>query len=198
MEQTQHYRKSLRLKDYNYSLAGAYFITICTRDRKSYFEKFPNLQIIIHTQWDGLVNRFPQIQLDEFVVMPNHIHGIIFIVGAIHESPLQNRSNMSLPMVYESPLQNRRNMLLPKAIGYFKMNTAKQINQILKRAGQPFWQRNYYEHVIRNEKELKRIRAYIQNNPLRWKLDRENPKSKNFNLDHDSYWRKVYSSRGNS
>ena len=115
--------------------------------------------------------------MDEFIIMPNHIHGIIFIVGAIHELPLQ---------------KYRRKMLLPKVIGYFKMNTAKQFNQILNRTGQPFWQRNYYEHIIRNEKELNRIREYIQNNPLKWELDRENPISKNFNLDHDIYWKDVY------
>jgi putative transposase len=181
MKQDQYYRKSLRLRDYSYSLAGAYFVTICTKDRESHFEKFPYLQTVVHTQWNALVNRFSQIRLDEFVIMPNHIHGIIFIVGAIHESPLQSR----------------RNMLLPKVIGYFKMNTAKQINHILNRPGESFWQRNYYEHVVRSEKELKKIREYIQNNPLKWELDRENPKSKSFNLDHDSYWGGVYS-RGNS
>ncbi len=82
-------------------------------------------------------------------------------------------------------------MLLPKVIGYFKMNTAKLINQMINRSG-PFWQPNYYEHIIRNEKELSRIREYIQNNPLKWDLDRENPMSKNFNLDHDTYWKEVY------
>ena len=126
MEQTQHHRKSLRLKDYDYSRSGAYFITICTKNRELCFEKLPDLQSVVFFQWNALEVRFPAIQLDEFVVMPNHIHGIIFIVGAIHESPLQNR----------------RNMLLPKAIGYFKMNTTKKINQILNRPGQPFWQRN--------------------------------------------------------
>ena len=126
MEQTQHHRKSLRLKDYDYSRSGAYFITICTKNRELCFEKLPDLQSVVFFQWNALEVRFPAIQLDEFVVMPNHIHGIIFFVGAIHESPLQNR----------------RNMLLPKAIGYFKMNTAKKINQILNRPGQPFWQRN--------------------------------------------------------
>lgn len=182
MKQDQHHRKSLRLRDYDYSQCGAYFVTMCTENRESYFKEFPNLKQVVQTQWNVLKTRFPEIQLDEFVIMPNHVHGIIFIVGGIHESPLQDR----------------RNMLLPKAIGYFKMNTAKRINQILNRAGQRFWQRNYHEHVIRNEKELKRIREYIQHNPLKWELDRENPKSKNFNLDHDSYWREVYSSRGNS
>ncbi len=175
-KQNQHYRKSLRLKDYDYSRSGAYFVTICTKGRQFYFEKFPNLRNVVQAQWNGLEIRFPEIELDEFVIMPNHIHGIIFIAGAIHESPLQYRQKM----------------LLPKVVGYFKMNTAKKINQILNRSGKPFWQRNYYEHVIRNEKELKHIREYIQNNPLKWELDRENPESENFNLDHDLYWKEVY------
>jgi len=171
-------RKSFRLKDYNYSQEGGYFVTVCTENRKAYFVKFPELQEILQTQWIELGNKFPNIKLDEFIIMPNHIHGIIFIVGAIHELPLQQ--------------QYRRKMLLPKIIGYFKMKTAKQVNQVLNRSGQPFWQRNYYEHIIRNENELNRIREYIQNNPLKWELDRENPQSKNFNLDHDTYWKEVY------
>jgi len=187
MKQNQHYRKSLRLRDYDYSQSGAYFVTICTKGRQLYFEEFPALQQVVQTQWNGLKIRFPEIELDEFVIMANHIHGIIFIAGAIHESPLHG-----VGATHELPLRYRQKMLLPKVIGYFKMNTAKPINQILNRTGQPFWQRNYYEHIIRNEKELKRIREYIQNNPLKWELDRENPKSKDFNLDHDSYWSEVY------
>ncbi len=169
------HRKSLRLSGYNYSQTGAYFITMCVNNRELYFENFPELKNILHTKWTELERKFQEIELDEFVIMPNHLHGILFIVGAIHELPLQNRHNM----------------VLPKAIGYFKMNTAKLINQMLNRSG-PFWQRNYYEHIIRNENELNRIREYIQNNPLKWELDRENPISKNFNLDHDSYWKEVY------
>jgi len=81
------------------------------------------------------------------------------IVGAIHELPLRN---------------TRRKMLLPRIIGYFKMNTSKQINQIRKTPGIPVWQRNYYDHIIRNQDELNRIREYIINNPLQWEYDREN------------------------
>ena len=157
-------RKPLRLKGYDYSQAGAYFVTICLYNRELYFETFPELKRIVQNQWNELQKRFQEIELDEFVIIPNHIHGIIFIVvGAIHELPLQNRKLHP---------QYCRNMLLPKVIGYFKMNTAKQINEILSRTG-PFWQRNYYEHVIRSENELNRIRQYIQNNPLKWELDRE-------------------------
>ena len=198
MKYSRHYRKSLRLRGYDYSQSGAYFVTIYTKGRQLYFEKFPDLQHVVQTQWNGLKIRFPEIELDEFVIMPNHIHGIIFIAGVIHESPLHGvgaTHELPLQLPLRLPLRYRQKMLLPKVMGYFKMNTAKQINQILGRAGQPFWQRNYYEHVIRNEKELKRIREYIQNNHLKWELDRENPDSKNFNLDHDLYWKEVYERR---
>ncbi len=107
---------------------------------------------------------FPHTKIYEFVIMPNHVHGIIIIewpdgdVGAIHELPLR-----------ELPQQiQRRKMLLPKIIGYFKMNSAKTINQNRNIQGWSVWQRNYYEHIIRNENELKRIRQYIINNPVNW------------------------------
>jgi hypothetical protein len=80
-------------------------------------------------------------------------------------------------------------------VGYFKMNSAKYINKLRDITGIPLWQRNYYERIIRNENELSRIREYIQNNPLRWDLDRENPLSKNFNLDHGLYWKEIYYSK---
>ena len=180
MKQDSHDRKNLRLRHYDYSQSGAYFITICTEERHPYFKNFPDLYQVIQTQWNGLEKRLPEIKLDKFVIMPNHVHGIIFLVESTHELPPQ------------LPLQRRQNMLLSKAIGYFKMNSARQINQILKRSEKPFWQRSYYERVVRNENELKRIREYIQNNPLKWELDRENPQSKNFDLDHDLYWKEVY------
>jgi REP element-mobilizing transposase RayT len=127
-----------------------------------------------------------EIELDSCVVMPNHIHGIIMVtrkeVGAIHELPLQI-----------SKIERRR-MLIPKIIGYFKMNSAKYVNRLCGATGRTLWQRNYYEHIIRNENELYRIREYIQNNPLKWDLDRENPFSKNFNLDHGRYWKEIYDS----
>jgi putative transposase len=187
-------RKYLRLKHFDYSLSGAYFVTICTNNRNAYFEKYPHLQKIAHRFWNDLEVKFPMVKLDEFVIMPNHVHGIIFIMveNEVRDARAIYESSRYLPT-----LKKRRNMLLPKVVGYFKMNTAKHINQIMNRSGQPFWQRNYYEHVVRNDAELLRIRTYIQNNPLKWELDRDNPKSRNYNLDHDSYWKEVYS-RGNS
>ncbi len=186
-------RKAIRLRHYNYSQAGGYFITICTRRREYLFGQITNHQIALNEEgdivkrwWLKLGDKFSGIELDGCVVMPNHIHGIIMIsrgqVGAIHELPLQ-RDRIE-----------RRRILIPKIIGYFKMNSSRYINLSCDTRGHPLWQRNYYEHVIRNESELFRIREYIQNNPLKWDLDRENPLSKNFNLDHDCYWREIYDS----
>jgi REP element-mobilizing transposase RayT len=165
----QH-RHSIRLKTYDYSQVGAYFITICAHHHVCLFGEISNgiMQLnnagkIIKEGWLTLSDKFLNIRTDFFVVMPNHFHGIINIesanfVGAIHELPL-----------------HRRGMLLPKIIGYFKMNTGKRINQLRQSPATPVWQRNYYEHVIRNEKSLNKIREYVQNNPLKWDLDQYNP-----------------------
>jgi REP element-mobilizing transposase RayT len=119
------------------------------------------------------------VELDEFVIMPNHVHGIIIIVGAIHVGAIH------VGAIHESPLQHeqqhstitRRKMLLPKIIGFYKMNSPKQINQIRQMPGTPIWQRNYYEHIIRSESELNRVGVqnlepqHIINNPLQWQYD---------------------------
>ena len=178
----RHHRRSIRLQDYNYAQAGAYFITICVQDRESLLGEVVDGRMMLNATgraaqevWDTLPARFPGIALDAFVIMPNHVHGVIVIgdihvganyrVGAIHESPLHD----------ESSPKRRRKMLLPKIMGYFKMNTAKRANIMRRTQGARFWQRNYYEHVIRNERELNAIRQYIENNPLKWALDRDNP-----------------------
>ena len=123
--------------------------------------------------WEDLQHCFLDVKCDTFVVMPNHVHGIILIlsdnhVGAIHESRLRT-----------DKITTRRRMLLPKIIGRFKMNSAKQINDLRGTPGISVWQRNYYEHVIRDENSLNRIREYIATNPLRWQMDEENPANKN-------------------
>jgi REP element-mobilizing transposase RayT len=186
-------RKQIRLRDYDYSGDGGYFITICTSNREDLLGGISNQGIelnetgkIVEQWWQKLEIKFTNITLDYHVIMPNHIHGIIMMsegvmdVGAIHELPLP-RGRIE-----------RRRMLIPKVIGYFKMNSAKHINILRKATGDPLWQRNYYEHIIRNEKELSRIREYIQNNPLKWDLDRENSLSKNFNMEHKQYWKEIY------
>ncbi|MGI2907312.1 transposase [Tolypothrix sp. VBCCA 56010] len=196
------YRRSLRLRGYDYSQAGAYFITICTNKRKCLFGNVLNNDVnindlgnIVFYFWHSLPSKYSQIELDQFVIMPNHLHGIVVIndVEAIHELPLQKVHNgeihesinagtihesINIETIHKLSLRERRNMLLPKAVGYFKMNSAKAINQKLSFSGQSLWQRNYYEHIIRNEAELDRIRQYIWNNPVKWQLDCDNPNGK--------------------
>ena len=117
---------------------------------------------IIWDVWNSLPGRYPQIELGAAQVMPNHFHGIIIIpVRAIHELPLQEGR------------AERRRMTIPLVVGYFKMNTAKRINQIQRSEGNPVWQRNYYEPIIRNEAEHNRIHAYIESNPANWDRDEE-------------------------
>ena len=163
-----HHRRSIRLKEYDYSQCGAYFINICTKNRECYFETYSVLKNIVKTEWENIPNQYPHIELDEYVIMPDHFHGILIInddndyciVGAIHELPLQESWKI------------RRKMMIPKIVGKFKMQTAKKINQVRNTPGVPFWQRNYYEHIIRSEDELNRIREYIINNPSQWKSDK--------------------------
>ena len=175
-------RRSIRLKDYDYSQPGGYFLTIVTFQREHLFGEIVNGEMVLNEAgkvvsdiWEKLPERYPNVITDEMVVMPNHFHGNLFImddvhapVAAVHEPPLREDET---PEEYRL---RRRRMLLPKVVGYFKMNTAKAINLILNSSGVPVWQRNYYEHIIRNEDELERIRKYIYYNPQQWEQDDEN------------------------
>jgi putative transposase len=167
-------RQSIRLKDYVYSQPGAYFLTICTKDRISLFGKAVDEKLRINNYgkivlgfWNDLNHLYPNVKTDAFVVMPNHVHGIIMIevgVGAIHELPQQKRNQKI----------KRRQMLIPKMVGRFKMKSSKLINAIRYTPNMSVWQRNYHEHIIRDVGSLNRIREYIKDNPLTWNLDREN------------------------
>ena len=175
-----HHRQSIRLCDYDYSRAGAYFVTVCAWQRECLFGEVVDGEMrlndagqVVTDIWDALPQRYQEAKVDVFMAMPNHIHGIIVIndpgfggrgVGAIHELPL-----------HTSPLRDRRNMALPKIIGYLKMNSAKSINQQRNTPGVPVWQRNYYERVIRDESEFHAIRQYIIDNPLKWVEDENHP-----------------------
>jgi len=182
-DKSNHHRCSIRLKNYNYSDAGGYFVTICTKDNGRILGEIVDKKIqlnqfgeIVQECWHDLPNHYPHIKLDAFIIMPNHVHGVIIIapepvVGAIHELPLHaSHHNSDVETII-----NRRRMLLPKIIGRFKMVSSKRINQIRRMPGFPFWQRNYYEHIIRNEDDLFQIRTYIENNLYDWEIDNENP-----------------------
>lgn len=177
------HRKSIRLKGYDYSQEGAYFITICTYNRECILGNVVNgkMQLnkygeIVETEWLRTAKMRDNVELDVYIIMPNHLHGILFIVdkcrGTMHRAPTTNH----IPK-YESfgkPVSGS----IPTIIRGFKSAVTKQINEIRHIADVPVWQRNYYEHIIRYEEELNKIREYIINNPLKWELDIENPDRK--------------------
>lgn len=175
-------RRSIRLKGYDYSQPGAYFVTICTKNQYHYLGdiiggrmKLSEIGEIINQFWIEISYHFDNVHLDGFIVMPNHLHGIIMIdVNCRGEVPSPYKGTLSNSQGRETlPLQQKRP--LGHVIGYFKYQSTKRINKIRGLPGVTIWQRNYYEHVIRNEDELNRIREYIINNPLQWQFDRENP-----------------------
>jgi len=168
-------RHSIRLKGYDYSQDGAYFLTICTKNGELYFEKYPALRGIINHQWHKIPSRFSSVKLDESMIMPNHIHGIIFLVGATLAVAPNNRTGVKPAGAGVKPAPT-----VGKIVGEFKSlcvnDWLKYIEENKIDAIGKFWQRNYYERIIRNEEELKNIREYIINNPLKWEMDKENPK----------------------
>ena len=163
-----HHRRSIRLKEFDYTQPGIYFITICTYQRKSTLGNIIDDQMalsefgkIIVSEWLFLPVRFPHISLDQWVVMPNHLHGIIQInYVQKNVSPISVDKPGSRPGSINAVIQN------------FKSITTRKINSLRNQKGNPFWQRNYYEHVVRNEQSLAEIREYVVNNPFRWKIDK--------------------------
>ena len=163
-------RKLTRLKGYNYSQSGYYFVTICTKDRGEWFgsieQESMNLSRygkIAHDFWAGIPAHFENVGIDEFSVMPNHIHGILII----EENMVGN--------AYMRSLRNRTKMLLCKIIQQYKASVTRTINS-LKNVFHFGWQKSFYDHVIRNDRSLDNLRQYITNNPLKWELDIENRK----------------------
>jgi putative transposase len=164
-------RKNIRLKEYDYSKNGAYFITICTHNRQYLFgeivgaihespDNTPKIElnqngVILQSIIENLHIRYLNIQIDKYIIMPNHVHLIVALNDdrAIRESPLQGRS------------------LISKMVGYLKMNSSKQI-RLLNQNVNDVWQRSYHDHIIRNEQEYQTIWEYIDTNPLKWELDR--------------------------
>lgn len=146
-----HHRRSIRLRGYDYAHAGAYFVTVCTYNRDLLLQA-QGVQEVVSSTWHALPVHFPAVALDEFVIMPNHLHGIIIMRGAASSAPS-----------------------LGQVVRAFKSASAIEANKVLNRSGQPFWQRNYYEHIIRNDHDLNRIRQYIRDNPLAWDEDPDNP-----------------------
>ena len=194
MESNLPHRRSIRLKGYDYTQPGAYFVTICTHHRLPLFGRVADGNMVVNaygeivqTCWDAIPNHFPHTELDAFVIMPNHIHGIIFItddVGATHASPLQ------APPLRQTP-RGPASGSLGAIIGSFKSAATKRINALRDAPGAPLWQHNYYEHIIRHERALDAIRHYIAANPLRWHLDRYNPEASGPDPWAQELWRLI-------
>ena len=174
----KHARGSIRLPRYDYTQAGAYFITICAADRRCIFGEIRDGAMrlnmngsIVAAQWAGLPKHYSNATLDDFVLMPNHVHGLIFLTDDGHSCV-----GAGLKPALTSPQSNPRHGL-PEIIRGFKTFSSRSVNQLRGTPGAPVWQRNYYEHVVRDEGDLDVIRRYIVENPLKWAEDPENPRT---------------------
>ena len=178
----KHHRRSIRLKGYDYAQPGWYFVTIVTHNRDCLLGEIVNgkmflndIGIIVRNEWIKTEEIRPEIRLDEYIIMPNHIHGIIVIVD---DNRWHATCRGDLPVAPTRPVAPTtiKPGPKPKSIGSimagFKSAVTKRVNDYRGTPGQKFWQRNYYEHIIRNENELNRIRNYIINNPKNWDGDR--------------------------
>ncbi len=169
-----HHRQSIRLKDYDYSENGYYFVTICAKDRIEYFGKIINGKMVLNEMgkitdqcWREIPKHFPDVLLDEYIVMPDHIHGVIAIGK---QNPIVGNENFRSLRGW----RGAKSRSLSSIIRGFKIGVTKwhcQNNYDFA------WQKSFYDHIIRNEKSLNKIREYIRNNPPRWELDRNNPEN---------------------
>ncbi len=188
----KHHRHSIRLKGYDYSQAGAYYVTIVVQNRACLFGNVADAEMqlndagrMVRSQWECLPQRFPSVELDESIVMPNHFHGIIVIAdetiaGRPHEGPPQGGRPQGGRPQGSHPTGN--DAALGEVIGAWKSIVTNEYIEGARRLNwEPFyrklWQRNYWEHIIRDEADLNRIREYITNNPANWETDQENPKN---------------------
>lgn len=179
----KHHRRSIRLKGYDYTQAGAYFVTICAHQRMHVFGEIVNGEMILNDtgkiardEWFKTAKLRPYVELyeDEFVVMPNHAHGIIWIVddgnnvGALRGNAQSRAEQRSAPTKTVAPRS------LGAIVRAYKSAVTYAVNSAQNMRGAILWQKNYYEHVVRNDRELNNIGWYIINNPLNWQLDRDN------------------------
>ncbi len=203
-----HRRRSIRLKAFDYTSAGSYFVTVCVHGRAVLLGQatgnemcLSDAGLMVKAVWQELSDVYPGVALDEFVVMPNHVHGIIKLVG--HDPNVEQiasntgdrgrprgaaptgESGSSSPTVGAGPracpgTTSHTILSLPDVVHRFKTMTTKRYADGVRQLGWPtfngrLWQRNYYEHVVRNDASLQRLRTYILANPAQWPFDEENP-----------------------
>jgi len=169
-----HHRQSIRLPTWDYSSSGAYFVTVCSYRKECIFGEVKNGKMeptwvghIVAEEWmrTGCLREY--VDIDEYVVMPNHFHGIVWIGerrGMARHAPTYGQFARPTPRS------------LPTIVGAFKSAVTKRVGAIDPLFG-PIWQRNYYERIIRDDAELHRVREYIVNNPRGWELDQEYPRN---------------------
>ena len=192
-----HHRRSIRVKGYDYGQPGLYFITICTQGRVCLLGQIRNGQVLLNEDgemvqktWLELRTHLASIETDEMVVMPNHLHGIIVLLRPIAGD--RRALELGPPQTIGKEGRAQRpapTISLGDVVHRFKsLTTARYRNGVVPRQWPAFpgrlWQRNYYEHIIRDGHELDSVRRYIHDNPVRWEFDRENPDAKSVdNLD---------------
>jgi REP element-mobilizing transposase RayT len=171
-------RRSIRLKEYDYSQPGAYFVTVCVNRRRCILAHIRDENVVlsrvgavVQRCWEDVPNHFSAVELDAFVIMPNHLHGILVLHGRGVQlnaptpgTPVRRGKHAAI-----SPKRNTLSVIIRTFKAAVTTQCGKNRHPSFK------WQRNYYEHIIRNEAELNRIRQYILYNPTLWQFDRENP-----------------------
>jgi REP-associated tyrosine transposase len=179
----KHHRRSIRLRGYDYSRPGAYFITICVQNRASLFGDVLDGEMrlndagrMVQTCWEQLPQQFPALELNTYVVMPNHFHAIAILV----EAPVVSTNGASVIARSASRRGAAGDLTLGDIIGAFKSVTTNEYIRGVQQSGwlafdRRLWQYNYWEHIIRNQTRFHQIRGYIQTNPARWSMDQLHP-----------------------
>jgi len=172
------FRRHTRLTGFDYRRCVAYFVTICVRNRECVFGSIKNdavslsrRGIVARDRWLDIPNHHAHVELDDFVIMPNHMHGVLLFVGDIPNGSRVEATPASRPSLATGPMSGS----LGAVVGSYKASVTRTINRLRRGAGANLWQPNYYDHIIRNDHSRDRIRDYINENPLRWALDAENP-----------------------
>ncbi len=172
-------RRNTRLRGYNYSQLGSYFVTICVQHHQCIYGpiidgkmQLNELGRIAIEWWNKIQQHYSSVKTDDYVIMPNHLHGIITLKPVGARSP---RPNNTSPSVGARSPRPKDPPSLGKIVAYFKYQSTKHINQKHNTPGTRIWQRNYHDHIIRDDNDLQRLRQYIQNNPMKWELDKFHP-----------------------
>lgn len=176
----RRHRRSVRLRGYDYAAPGAYFVTVCAHSRECALGeiaaggqmRLSGLGRAVETEWQALAGRFPHVRLDAYVIMPNHLHGVLIITDKGDGQRVVNQPRIEAAAA--KPTGTRPGSLAAM-VQNFKATSARRINALRGAPGNRVWQRNYWEHVVRDEADLARLRAYIRDNPARWAEDQLRP-----------------------